>query len=150
MKHDEQQIRQLIERFLEGVTSNSEEQMLYDYFRRDVPRSLRKYQPMFRWYADGMPEREPKRRSMWPRLAVAASLSAAIGGGVVYFNREQVDEHLAQYEGSYIVRNGQKITDLQKIMPDLLRVQAKAEQRQQRIEQRLNGERQSEDNLPTI
>ncbi|MBQ9667669.1 MAG: hypothetical protein IJV45_02825 [Prevotella sp.] len=150
MNQDEQQIRQLIERFLDGDTSNAEEQMLYDYFAGgDVAKSLRKYREMFRWYADGMPERARSRR-LWPRLAVAASLVAVIACGAVYYENRKEAEQMARFEGSYIVRDGKKITDLRKIMPELKQALSEAEQRQLRIERLLNGEQQGDDDLPII
>ena len=43
-------IERLIARFLDGDTTNAEEQRLYDYFAgRHVARRLLKYKPMFRW-----------------------------------------------------------------------------------------------------
>ena len=48
-------IKKMVERFLDGETTTAEEQMLYDYFAADVvPKELRPYQEMFRWYAGGM------------------------------------------------------------------------------------------------
>ena len=142
-------MKQLIERFLYGDTTNVEEQMLYDYFKGDVARSLKKYQSMFCWYADGMPERA-KRRPLWPRLAVAASLVAVLAGGTVYYEHQKTAELMATYEGSYIVRNGQKITDLKEIMPELRRTSSKAEQRQLRIEHLLDSEQKRDEYLPII
>lgn len=51
----EKEIQQLIERFLEGETSNAEEQVLYDYFEnKEIAPDLMPYRKMFRWYAAGM------------------------------------------------------------------------------------------------
>lgn len=53
----EMDIQTLIERFLEGETSNAEEQTLYRYFESgEVDPALEKYREMFKWYAAGMPE----------------------------------------------------------------------------------------------
>ena len=150
MEQDEQQIRQLIERFIVGETTNAEEQTLYGYFcRDDVADALRKYQEMFCWYADGMPERA-SRRPLWMRLAVAASVVGALACGAVYYEHRKTVEQMAQFEGSYIVRNGQKITNLEEIMPELLQTLRRAEQKQLRIERQLDGEGQDEDELPMI
>ena len=62
MKEDK--IYELIDRFLNGETKADEEQMLYDYFQgKNVAKELWKYQSMFQWYANGMPEEELKKRS---------------------------------------------------------------------------------------
>ena len=120
MKKEE--IQQLIERFLEGETTNAEEQVLYDYFNGDdVADSLKSYREMFRWYAAGMPEREaslPKRTyAKW--LAIAASILLLIGIGFGYRYYQEQQELYAIYEGSYIIRDGKKITDIKQILPEL-------------------------------
>ena len=49
---EEIKIRQLINRFLDGETTNAEEQMLYDYFAgEDIAPELMQYRDMFRWYS---------------------------------------------------------------------------------------------------
>ena len=150
MNEKEKNVKQLIERFLEGETTNAEEQQLYDYFSGAVPKSLRKYQPMFRWYAEGMPESKAVTRPLWTRWAAAASVAVLIGGGVAYYQHRQHEAEMACYEGSYIVRNGQKITDLKTIMPELQKTVTKAQQTSLRIERLLDGEKGETTDLPTI
>ena len=118
---EERKIQQLIEQFLNGETTNAEEQTLYDYFASDdVAESLRQYQEMFRWYADGMPAiSRYKRTYVRTILAIAASLLLLVGVGLGYWHYLQQQEEYAVYEGSYIVRDGKKITDIRKILPEL-------------------------------
>ena len=149
MNEREKNVKQLIERFLEGETTNAEEQQLYDYFSGSVPKSLRKYQPMFRWYAEGMPERATTRR-LWPRWVAAASVVLLIGAGLAYYGHRQREAEMALYEGSYIIRDGQKITDLKTIMPELRNTLDKARQMSRRIDCRLNGEKPVTNDLPII
>ena len=118
----EKEIQQLIERFLEGETTNAEEQMLYDYFNgRDVADSLKPYQEMFRWYAARMPEQKanPKRRTYAKWLSIAASILLLVGIGFGYRYYQEQQELYAIYEGSYIVRDGVKNSDIKQILPEL-------------------------------
>ena len=59
---EEIRIRQLVNRFLDGATTNAEEQTLYDYFAgEDIAPELMQYRDMFRWYSAGMPEMNAKQ-----------------------------------------------------------------------------------------
>lgn len=118
---EEKKIQQLIERFLDGETTNAEEQTLYDYFASDdIAESLKQYQEMFRWYADGMPAIcGHKRAYVRTIFAIAASLLLLIGVGLGYWHYQQQQEEYAIYEGSYIIRDGKKITDIRQILPEL-------------------------------
>ena len=118
----EKEIRQLIERFLEGATTNAEEQILYDYFNgKDVADSLRPYREMFQWYAAGMPEQKakPSKRPYAKWLAIAASMLFLVGIGFGYRYYQEQQELYAIYEGSYIIRDGIKNTDIRQILPEL-------------------------------
>lgn len=118
----EKEIQQLMERFLEGATTNAEEQMLYDYFNgRDVADSLKPYQEMFRWYAARMPEQKanPKKRTYAKWLSIAASILLLVGIGFGYRYYQEQQELYAIYEGSYIIRDGVKNTDIKQILPEL-------------------------------
>ena len=117
----EQEIQQLTERFLEGATSNAEEQTLYDYFAgEEVAESLKPYREMFRWYAAGMPQNRTESRKTPRRLlAAAASLLLLVGIGFGYRYYQEQQELYAIYEGSYIIRDGIKNTDIRQILPEL-------------------------------
>ena len=120
---NEKEIQQLVERFLEGETSNAEEQELYDYFAGDgVAKSLERYREMFLWYAEGMPPGKvgpSYRQTLGRLLAIAASLLLLVGVGFGIYRYQKQQEEYALYEGSYIIRNGVKITDISKILPVL-------------------------------
>ena len=118
----EKEIQQLIERFLEGETTNAEEQMLYDYFNgKDIAESLEPYREMFRWYAAGMPEQKTNahKRTYAKWIAMAASLLLLVGIGFGYRHYQEQQELYAIYEGSYIIRDGVKNTDIKQILPEL-------------------------------
>ena len=121
-----------VSRFLNGETTNDEEQQLYQFFAGDeVPAHLTQYREMFSWYANGMKEEDlPKSgkviemRNKGRRIlqwGIAASILLAIGFGLGYhFNPDSPD--YSQFEGSYIIRNGKKITDMNVIYEELLKV----------------------------
>ena len=128
----------LVDKFLDGATTNAEEQQLYEYFAgNNVARRLRKY--MFGWYAGGMkgqlPDiwdaacKCPKARTRWIRAAVstAAAILLIAGVTVAYVQYRQTQRLYATYEGSYIVRNGKKITDIKSILPELKRIEHEAQ-----------------------
>ena len=152
MKQQTDDIHRLIERFLDGDTSNAEERQLYDYFAGDVADDLKQYQPMFAWYATGDVTQPPKRQGMGRRrvLAVAASLLLLVGVGLWAWHLHEEQMELARFEGSYIIRNGQKQTDLKAIMPELLQTVTRAEQLQQRIDAQLKGETTELEDIPMI
>ena len=142
---DENRIQQLIERFLNGETTNAEEQMLYDYFAgEDVSPELIKYREMFRWYSAGMPEMNAKQHRMPLRriLALAASVLLLLGIGFGIHRYQQRQAEYALYEGSYIIRNGVKITDISKILPELKATEQKVSEM---IKQQNNNQE-----IPTI
>lgn len=124
---DKHNAEEWIKRFLDGETSNDEEQALYRFFaEKDVPRRLKKYKPMFAWYAGGMqgelpqPVHQNHIKQMIIRFSVAASIVLAFGFGFgIYQHYQELQEEYNCYEGSYIIRNGEKITDIKKILPEL-------------------------------
>lgn len=57
-------IEEYINRFLDGETTNAEEQAIYRFFRTGkVPAHLKEYAPMFAWYEGGM-QGEPKPQTV--------------------------------------------------------------------------------------
>ncbi len=60
MKTEERDIRQLVEKFMQGATTIDEELALQRYFcgGEDIPADLEPYARMFRYFAEGMPEDE--------------------------------------------------------------------------------------------
>ena len=87
-------IEEYIRRFMEGETTNAEEQAIYRFFRtEEVPEHLKPYTEMFAWYEEGMPEEElskPKTQPLWKRIpleiwstGIAAMLVIGIGLGIL-------------------------------------------------------------------
>jgi hypothetical protein len=170
---DKQNAEEWIKRFLDGETSNDEERELYRFFEgRDIPRRLRKYKPMFAWYAGGMqgelpqPVRQRRIRPLIIRLCAAASIILTFGVGLgVYQHYEKLQEEYDCYEGSYIIRNGEKITNIKEILPELRKTSQMAHEQMkeakeelekspedylQEIKERHIQQNQGEQNLPVI
>ena len=146
-------IEEYVARFMEGETTQAEEQAIYRFFRTsEVPAHLKEYAPMFAWYEGGMegtPEEamrkhapEGHRKPLLRRIplaawsaGIAAMLVIAFGLGTLLYT--DTDDEWACYEGSYIKVNGKCITDLKQIMPLLLAEQTKLEKQERLAEQRI-------------
>jgi len=148
MKQDCQRIEDLIERFFEGQTSNEEEQELYAYFANEnLPEHLLSYRPVFAYFGTGMREEESnpqekrmirpvgkKKISIW--ASVAASLLILISFGIYHFTREK---EFNPYEGSYIIRNGVKITDPKIVNPEIEKTLYLVQEKEKKQEQLLQN-----------
>ena len=67
MELTKKNIEVYIHRFMEGETTNAEEQAIYRFFRSgDVPEHLKEYAPMFAWYEEGMPEEKKMEDRLLP------------------------------------------------------------------------------------
>ncbi len=118
----------LVDLFLAGSTTMEQERELYDYFTAAVPGDaddrLERYRPMFAWYA-ALPGRRiaaagRRRRAVLGWSAAASVLLAmAVGGFFTFRTPSPADEAMELYAGSYIVRDGRRITDLRTIYPEL-------------------------------
>lgn len=143
-------ITQWVERFLDGNTTCAEERELYRYFsRRELPAEVEQYREMFSWYAtlggaetaNVTPKTENKVRILrlrpWQWVSVAASIAILLAIGFIFrpaASPALSDEYLA-YEGSYIIRDGKKITDLSIVVPEILRQEQILNERIAAIEQ---------------
>ena len=117
----------LLERFFEGQTSIKEEQELYRFFMRDdIPDELVRYKPLIKYFESGLadelsssmqPETHTPKRKRWVVWGgIAASFLLALCTSLYFLaTREAPDP----FEGSYIIRNGVRITDLKLIRPEL-------------------------------
>ena len=141
-------IEEYIQRFMEGETTNAEEQAIYRFFHtNEVPEHLKPYTDMFAWYEEGMPEEKlpkPKTRPLWVRIplelwsmGIAAMLVIGIGLGIVLSFGNSTNEEWSCYEGSYVEVNGKRITDVETIMPIILKTLTEAEAIEKGIEERL-------------
>ena len=149
-------IEEYIHRFMEGETTNAEEQAIYRFFRtEEVPEHLKPYTEMFAWYEEGMPEEElskSKAQPLWKRIpleiwstGIAAMLVIGIGLGIVLSFGDNQHEDWSCYEGSYVEVDGKRITDIETILPIILETLKGAEEIEQRTEARLTRIRSIEE-----
>lgn len=143
-------ITQWVERFLDGDTTCAEEQELYRYFTQpEIPVEVEKYREMFTWYNSLNPDvqtissdRETTTNSKvsilrlrpWQWISAAAAIALLFTLGFIFRPTQPVglsEEYLA-YKGSYIIRDGKKITDLAIVVPEIIR-------REKMIDERLNA-----------
>ncbi len=152
-------ISQWVERFLDGETTCAEEQELYRYFsRRDLPAGMEQHREMFAWYsslgagnnekllenATGKADKSIKARLLrmrpWQWISVAASIAVLIA---IWFTfrpsgASDLSEEYMAYEGSYIIRDGKKITDLNIVVPEILRHERIINERIEAVENSFN------------
>lgn len=130
---------------MEGETSLEQERTLYAYFARgrEIPSELEEYRQMFQGFASiaqsaaddsAVAVSRPKRKSMRLSLITAISVAASIAliFGIFFIADKQEEKQLESlYAGSYMIIDGKRIDDLQKIKPDIDRILAYAEQMEQ-------------------
>ncbi len=152
-------ISQWVERFLDGETTCAEEQELYRYFsRRDLPAGMEQYREMFAWYsslgagnnekllenATGKADKSIKARLLrmrpWQWISVAASIAVLIAIWFTFYpsGASDLSEEYMAYEGSYIIRDGKKITDLNIVVPEILRHERIINERIEAVENSFN------------
>lgn len=127
---ENKKIKELIDCFFEGLTSNREEKELYAFFAQEnIPEYLQKYRPVFAYFENGIRDEkpngftpkvssQPKKKRIWIWSGIAASLLLVIGLRIFHpWDRA----HFNPYEGSYIIRKGVKISDPEIIRPEIER-----------------------------
>lgn len=130
---NEQQIQALIDRFFDGETTPEEESRLYAYFSRPgLPAVWEPYRPVFLGLkAISLPAEamlRPRRKPRWTRLAIGIAVSLLLFfGAATAWNRHAQRQLQSQYAGSYMIINGRKIVDLNRMKPEIERTLADAE-----------------------
>lgn len=128
-------IKQLVERFLEGRTTNAEEHELYEWFATaDVPEEWRDLKSMFRWYAAGMPadsddtlqHENHKIGKQWIGWVVGVAAMVAIA--VLIFRDYDTKTEIDIYEGSFIVAEGVRYDDTAYIEQEIEAVLLRADE----------------------
>ena len=138
MKQDYPEIEERIERFFAGESSNEEEQELYAFFSSEnVPEHLLQYRPVFAYFETGIKKElnntqslRKKKISFW--ASIAASLLLLVSFGIYHFYKEK---DFNPYEGSYIIRNGVKITDPKIVNPEIEKTLCLVQQQEKEFEQ---------------
>lgn len=125
--------RLLIELFLDGSTTPAQEERLYRFYAShptgSLPAELEPYRPMFAWYASLPRKADAKKRFLgrWGRYAAAAVVTAVATVGLLMAPKLSYSDNdaglRARYDGSYIVRNGQRITDIDAILVSVMKAE---------------------------
>ena len=139
-------IEEYINRFLDGETTNAEEQAIYRFFcTGNVPAHLKEYAPMFAWYEGGM-QGEPKPQAMEDTKAMVV---VTLGLGLLVFSGQNLAKNhkWSCYDGSYIEVNGKRITDVKKIMPCIIETLEYANEVEQLARQRIDEIHRSEQEI---
>lgn len=100
MNHD-RDIAELVEKFLDGRTSNAEEQELYTWFRtHEVPEEWLPLKDMFAWYEEGMPEEKVAAKPAQQRatiiplrrwLQIAGGCAAVVVVALLIFKNNDIE-----------------------------------------------------------
>lgn len=151
MKVTKDNVEQIINRFMEGETSNEEEAALYKFFQEEaIPEKLKMYKPMFAYFAGGLKEEDlpshkevetstakvvplhhaPTVYQRWRRFIIplAAGVAACFIGAVGFVHYEQKQTLYSSYSGSYVIEHGRKLSDIRQIMPKLKQVEMHADE----------------------
>ena len=121
-------IEALVEKFLDGRTTNAEEQELYTWFATaDVPEEWAEHKEMFAWYRQGMPETTslvesaPKPKSRFSLslrrgvMAISTAVAVAVVAVLIWPSSHKVNI----YEGSYIIESGDYCDNIEYIQEDI-------------------------------
>ncbi len=118
-----------MERFMAGETTNAEEKALIGFFNGpSVPADMERYRYMMMFYDRGLqlPNESPSTKKrpffrpwQWVSIAATIVLLCTVTFSFMKTRQKYAPDEYAIYEGSYIVRNGEKITDIEKIMPEI-------------------------------
>lgn len=143
MKPNITDIKRLIDLFMEGETNLEQERTLYSYFAtsENVPSELEEYKEMFQGFASidqSTPKNEQpiarpaQKRISLRNIIIYVAASVALIAGIFLIADKQEEKQLESlYAGSYMIIDGKRIDDLQKIKPDIDRILAYAEQMEQ-------------------
>ena len=140
MKTEEyKSIEDLLDRFFEGQTSNEEERVLYKFFARpDIPAHLERYREVFGYFESGIaldfretPELRLPAKESSNKRKIGWAIAVCVAASLLLFLVNQLfmgtEEVINPYEGSYIVRNGCVVTDLDRIQPEIEAIYQAAE-----------------------
>jgi len=143
---DDDEARRLLHLFDEGATTTADEEALYAYFRHSrLPADLAPLRGLMAWYengCEGVPEHYAAstygRRPWYSRITAAAASAAILilaGTAIIrYQEQEEIDAFAREYAGSYIIRDGVKITDPAEVRAEIMRAEGRMERARRRLE----------------
>lgn len=126
-KINDSNVEEWLDRFLDGETSCSEEQELYQYFKRkSLPPEVAKYKEMIEWYELGLNTLSKQKKHSIHHLKrhhflyIAASLIIlftigwTITDSIINHNKK-----IDLYEGCYVIKNGERVKDIDEIIANV-------------------------------
>lgn len=128
-----------------GETSNAEEALLMDYFRSDdLPPAHRQLRYMMMFYDNKLteppteavptPRKSRFRLRRWQWISTAAAVALIVTVAVSFIQRREEPTEYLVYSGSYIIRDGKKITDIPAILPELKKAERIALEQQDKVD----------------
>ena len=123
IRYTKEYIGKLLDKYMDGTSTLEEEAILSEYFRGgSIPQEWEDYRQLFQEIEDMRPQPKATKRRRgrlykWITIAASLLILVGIGFGVLQYQNQQ--EQYAIYEGSYIIRDGKKITDIKQILPEL-------------------------------
>lgn len=152
---DDKNINEWLIRFFNGDTSCDEEKTLFAYFRQtNIPSSVEQYREMMEWYDNGLQreynEDEISQKKSWilkpvyRYISLVASIVILFTVGLNIIKVEKRNRELIElyeiYDGSYIMENGIKNTDLSEILSEVQRVESLVDKAfEESLQQTLEG-----------
>ena len=152
---DDKNINEWLTRFFNGDTSCDEEKALFAYFRQtNIPSSVEQYREMMEWYDTGLQreynEHEISQKKSWilnpgyRYISLVASIVILFTVGLNIIKVEKRNRELIElyeiYDGSYIMENGIKNTDLSEILSEVQRVESLVDKAfEESLQQTLEG-----------
>ena len=122
-RYTKEYIGKLLDKYMDGTSTLDEEAILCEYFRgKDIPQEWEDYRQLFQEIEEMRPQPQTIKSRMgrpYKWIAIAASLLILVGIGFGVRQYQDLQEQYAIYEGSYIIRDGKKITDIKQILPEL-------------------------------
>ena len=123
IRYTKEYIGKLLDKYMNGTSTLDEEAILSGYFRgKDIPQEWEDYRQLFQEIENMRPQPLTIKRGMgrpYKWIAIAASLLILVGIGFGVRQYQDQQKQYAIYEGSYIIRDGKKITDIKQILPEL-------------------------------
>lgn len=161
--NEEQEIKyieRLLRCFFEGITTGTEEKTLYIFFRKEnIPEHLLQYKSLFEYFELGIMDElgevgsqlpvievsRKKKLQFW--IGIAATIALLLTAGTMFINKQK---EFNPYEGSYIVRNGVRIDNLNDIQTELESTLTEAMKKQDEAEALLRNINGSLDELYSL
>lgn len=128
-------IEKLIEKFFNGDTSLEEEKAIYTYFSgENIPSHLQKYRDLFCDFSMLPLQSQKKKRQKIFHLKWYAGVAASIllAATVIFsWNKYDAMQFNKKYDGSYVIVNGIRYSNVNSIRCDIETALAEADQLQQ-------------------